>query len=652
VTVASRAPRSGFPTLAEHLAEPSPQEETARTALTVVLEGLDDAARVVATVPVGSLVVTVRGSWLAPGPDGEAGAPSVRTQRTLGGLRDLVRARDHDVLLVSDGRLLTPAALEQLRSGLAADSACATVSVVERPSAAVPGLPPPGVVAPHGGAVLVRRDHLVLALDEATLAGRDEVRLIRRAGDHGFVAEVLATLLRPGFVHRSVGRDVDPPSTGQSPPRRTIGRATARIALDGRCLAQPLSGTQVQLLGLVGGLVRDGAEVAVLRPSELHPTAASEVARLGVDVPFVERSGLGRPDVFHRPFQVGSLHELADCLSLAERMVLTHQDMLRDRTPAYANGTDAWHDYRRTTEAALSSADEVGFFSRHAAADAASDGAVELDRATVVHLGVDHLSGSAADTVMDPLRGRPYLLVMGNAYWHKNRVFAIRLLRWLIERAGWDGGLVLAGEDPRIGSSVAAEQLLVRETSSLRDRVADLGRVSEAERVALYRRACLVVFPSLYEGFGLIPFEAASLGTACVYAHRSSMRELLPDKGALPSFDLDEAGPFVLSLLESDPARKRVVAEIAAVASWLTWDRAAAGYLEVYGRALAREPRTISRLLLGVDPSGRRQPTQREALLLDVYRRRRGFRLAVDGLLRTGSVALHGARRIRRKERS
>ncbi len=129
---------------------------------------------------------------------------------------------------------------------------------------------------------------------------------------------------------------------------------------------------------------------------------------LGDQIAFVERGRLGEPDIFHRPFQITSLHDLADRIDLGHRFVLTHQDMIWDRTRGY-HIDDAKRDYRAATDAALRAADEVGFFSYHAAIDAASDGAVDLDRATVVWLGVDHLRGrEIADTVAPPLGGRPY----------------------------------------------------------------------------------------------------------------------------------------------------------------------------------------------------------------------------------------------------
>ena len=81
----------------------------------------------------------------------------------------------------------------------------------------------------------------------------------------------------------------------------------------------------------------------------------------------------------------------------------------------------------------------------------------------------------------------------------------------------------------------------------------------------------------------------------------------------------------------------------------MTWDRATAGYLEVYDRALAREPRPVSRRLLDLIPGpDRTLRADSEVLLVDVYRRRRGFRLAADAAVGAGQAAVGGARRARR----
>ena len=87
-------------------------------------------------------------------------------------------------------------------------------------------------------------------------------------------------------------------------------------------------------------------------------------------------------------------------------------------------------------------------------------------------------------------------------------------------------------------------------------------------------------------------------------------------------------------------------------AASLTWDRAAAGYLDVYERALSREPRRVSRRLLELVPGPERALKERsEILLVDVYRRRRGFRVAANAVVGAGQVAARGVRNARRLRR-
>jgi glycosyltransferase involved in cell wall biosynthesis len=55
-----------------------------------------------------------------------------------------------------------------------------------------------------------------------------------------------------------------------------------------------------------------------------------------------------------------------------------------------------------------------------------------------------------------------------------------------------------------------------------------LGAVSEAEKLWLYSNAGLVLYPTLSEGFGLVPFEAAERGVPCLSTRQGSLDEVLP----------------------------------------------------------------------------------------------------------------------------
>lgn len=617
-----------WPTLAEAPDSLEGREETPRLVVLLDNVGLDDLPGV---LPPDATVVATSGS----------AEPGVDSVRSLAELRELVGRKCADVLMLSRTEGLRGVDVEALRSCLASDSACASVCFdPDAPPWSEP-LPPASVEAPRPGAVLVSRDHLMLALDEAPLLAVATVRLIPPPSAESLVEDALATLVRPGFVHRACGADrrrvaFAPPRPAQSSP------VAARVVLDGRGLAFPVSGSQVQFIELLGGLLRAGAEIAVLGPSALHPTCAAALGELRREIPLLRQSQVERVPVFHRPFQIGSLKGLAECLALGDRLVVTQQDMIAARTRAYAATPESWRRFRAATAAVLTSADHLTFFSRHAARDAASDGELDPARATVVPLGVDHVRrGEDAENGPAPLGTQPYLLMVGNSYWHKNRLFALRLVRWLVEH-GWDGGLVLAGQHPEPGSSRPAEDVFVRELG-LEGRVVDLGHVPDRERRALYVGCELVLFPSLHEGFGLVPFEAAAFGKACMYARKASLRELLPAAGALPSFDIEEAGPSVLTLLESDETRRRVASAIADAGAGLTWDRTAAGYLEVYRRALEQPERVSRPLVRELAPA---RLSAAEQLLVDVHRRRPAFRAAFDAL-RGGASALRRARRKR-----
>ena len=415
----------------------------------------------------------------------------------------------------------------------------------------------------------------------------------------------------------------------------------------------------MQFLSLVAALARTGeVQLTALGPPKVHPSVLPLVEPLRDQVSFTTQLPFQVADIYHRPRQVHSLHELPECFAYGRRFVLTQQDMILDRTSAYFPSDEAWKAYRRATQAALASADHVGFFSEHAALDAASDGALDPERATVVPLGVNHVQteGDAKPPpLLTRLGHRPFLLMLGTALPHKNRLFALRVLHELVER-GWEGGLVFAGGDLPWGSSTPDQRRLLEGDRLLRERVIDVGPVSETEKRALYRGAALVLFPSLYEGFGLIPFEAAAFGKPCLYAWRGPVREFLPQVASLPSdFSVPATASMILDLLGNPSARDALVSEIRSAVETLTWEDTARGYLEVYSRALASPPRSIDRAILhGLGPANNLQLSPQERRVIDVYRRRPGFKAAVESVLRVGAATKGAARfgRLRRRRTS
>ena len=659
-----------FPTLAERLATGRPRADAqdANRPVTIWIEANTsaDASLILpalSSVPTDSLVALVGEGVARTASAAEAEAVAIdgwpsRSLRLLDDVRELLdESPGADVLLIESGRDLSGDVVRLLAAAAYSDSVCASISYAEPhvEDDGYPGagshtsdaVPPPAIARPAWGLVYVRRDAIDLALDNSRAVDGDSI-------PDGSIREAFDALLDgAGFVHRCVSqRDAhtDPASARAKPADRAIS-----VILDMRHLADSVTGTQIQALGLLGALARiDDLQVSALAPDRPHPSVLPLLEPLMDDVVFASSGRLGKADIFHRPHQIVVLQDLLECFAFGSRFVLTHQDMITERSPAYFASLADWNEFRRTTAAAFASADHVGFFSEHAALDAASDGVLDVDSATVVPLGVDHIR---ADLPVQPpdrlsrLGERPFLLVVGTAFEHKNRVFALRVLRELVIGQGWEGALVLAGMDAPSGSSRSEEQSLLRRDPILSERVLVLGHVSESEKGALYRAAAVTLFPSLYEGFGLIPFESAAFGTPCVYPWRASLPEFLPRAGAMPSdFSAESTARMILELLNTPAARDELVAEIRSHAATLTWDRTARGYAEVYRRALARPPRPVNRDVLraaAVGPDDGIPLSVFERSVIEVYRRRRGFRRIVDSLIRVGAVATQTGRRLR-----
>ena len=158
-------------------------------------------------------------------------------------------------------------------------------------------------------------------------------------------------------------------------------------------------------------------------------------------------------------------------------------------------------------------------------------------------------------------------------------MFALRLLASLREDHGWQGSLVLAGTHIPLGSSLEIERAFLVEHPELRDAVVALGPVSEQEKAWLIAHAGAVVYPSVYEGFGLVPFESALDGVPCVFAPQSSLAEEAPEgTAAIVPWDPHASAAAAYALL-TDPERPRA----STCTRWprprasLTWTAAASG---------------------------------------------------------------------------
>jgi glycosyltransferase involved in cell wall biosynthesis len=373
------------------------------------------------------------------------------------------------------------------------------------------------------------------------------------------------------------------------------------VTIDARSLTGGGAGTQVHTLELIGAVAaRDGLRVRVVLPPEptddvLGPLSAVPRVELRT-YDEVVNAGIVT-DVVHRPFQVFTVHDLRLLQRLGRRIVVTQQDQLLYRNPSYFPSVEAWQDFRHVSRSALAWADRAVFFTEHARREALRDELLEPEQAVVVPIGTDHplLHGGVAPEPPAGVEGdAPFLLVLGSDLGHKNRPFALRLLRALREDHGWDGRLVLAGPRAEHGSLRDEEDALLAD-GDLPAVVLD--RVSESERAWLMDHCAAVVFPSVEEGFGLLPFEAGEAGKPCLFAPLGALVELLgPEAATLVPWDVAASAAATVDLLTDSPGRERHVRLLREASSRFTWEAAGERLEALYDEVLRNPPRAVAQM--------------------------------------------------------
>ena len=194
------------------------------------------------------------------------------------------------------------------------------------------------------------------------------------------------------------------------------------------------------------------------------------------------------------------------------------------------------------------------------------------DRFTIAGNGHEHVLGLGVVA-----ESAPYVLCIGNLTPNKNLVpvataLAADGIRVIVVGAGG-------------ASSVYAQQAGLDIPG-----VELVGRVSDDELATLLRGATALVFPSLYEGFGLPVVEAQALGCPVIASDSASIPEIAGE-GAL-YFDALRPEQAVALVRSLDAHTRRALVERGhANVSRFTWESTAATLLSLVAPETARGPR-------------------------------------------------------------
>lgn len=311
----------------------------------------------------------------------------------------------------------------------------------------------------------------------------------------------------------------------------------------------------------------------------------------------VGRLAQGAADVFHSPHVVLPL-------GFAGPIVATIHDLIPllplEREDAGAGGPTScgptglvrsWlkrNIFALYLRHALRRADAVLLDSRHAAAQLVSR-VGNPQRLHLEPLGVaSRFSRLDAETIEEVLgrygkgilRPHDYVLWVGGFRPHKNLNVLIQAFAALPADQRRETRLVLAGR----ASNEYAEWLRRQaEEAGVGEEVVFPGYIPDDDLPALYSGAAVFVFPSLYEGFGLPPLEAAACGVPVLCADRPPLTEVMGS--AAGYFDPLEVGALahLLSEVLGSPGRRQELGRRAHTRSrQFSWDAVALDLAKVY----------------------------------------------------------------------
>ena len=201
------------------------------------------------------------------------------------------------------------------------------------------------------------------------------------------------------------------------------------------------------------------------------------------------------------------------------QLVTIHDAAVHVVPEAYSRAFRVWYKLllpilvRRTHEVATVSEFSRRELQRHF-------GAHDTD-IRVVTEGWEHVLRAPADPsilAMHDLVGKPYVLAVSSVTAHKN--FGV-IAQALPELQRGDATIVVAGAvDNPLFSRLPKHSL---------DRLRLIGYVADPQLRALYENATAFVHPSRYEGFGLPPLEAMSLGCPVICSNAAALPETCGD---------------------------------------------------------------------------------------------------------------------------
>ena len=405
-----------------------------------------------------------------------------------------------------------------------------------------------------------------ISLDDWVLRA-ETLGFIAKRANHAFVQQlgmVARTLEHTGSLHQDWGlideryphikgqharfcSTLDAPLAAHATRLESTGKL--KVALDLRYLPNEKVGSRTYAVCLAKALAELGEidlSLLVRDPNQAKGLRGHVVT---------EDSWRDDPAVIHRPAQILHPQEIKLLFESSAHVVITYMDLIGYRIPlSYPNDREH-NQYRATSNLALQAVQRIIAFSESVSREITEEFGIPQCDIDVALLGVDaesfaHREPEDSSLLRKMKLPRRYFFSVATDFPHKNLANLVDAYKLFRDR--WQDGnppaLVLAGN----ASSARAGYYRQLTSQPLPDGVYYLGPISSEKLRVLYQHAEAMVFPTLYEGFGLTPLEAMASGTPVIAMPVSSVPEVCGDCALYPDGHSPRALARAMEQMASD----------------------------------------------------------------------------------------------------
>jgi glycosyltransferase involved in cell wall biosynthesis len=312
-----------------------------------------------------------------------------------------------------------------------------------------------------------------------------------------------------------------------------------RIAIDALGIGHP-GGIRSATLNLLEPLLSMDQENEYVVLVDRHERLLDEYANMRqIQAPVAQRVALRawaqiRLPLLLRQEGVDLIHHTKSLMTLQKACpsVVTVHDLTMLVHPEFHPRIDVTY-WRTVGRYCLRHVDHVIAVSQTTADDVMRYCGVAEERITVIHEGIDDRFKPAEASEVARVKKKyhlpqSYLLHVGSIWPKKNLLPLAQAYRSLVCRDIYDGGLVLVGGTYQGRGDPALERYLCNIESGC---IIRTGPVPDQDLPALYTGAACFVFPSLHEGFGLVPLEAMACGTPVIVSRVGALEQTVADAG-------------------------------------------------------------------------------------------------------------------------